>query len=119
MTDRRKNARLRTFFGGVIAFNKRSSTMDCLVRNFSTDGAKVTFTNTVTVPDEFDLTIQRKETIYRARMVWRHQDEAGVVFLGPSPAHAPIPLGLARRIRDCEAQNAALKRRVAQLSTAD
>jgi hypothetical protein len=116
--ERRKTPRLRTLFGGVIAFNKRSSTMDCLVRNFSGDGAKVTFTNTITVPDEFDLTIQRKETSYRARMVWRDRDEAGVVFLDPSAAKAPIPLDWARRLRDCEAQNAALKRRVAELSTA-
>ncbi len=90
--ERRKKPRLRSFFGGVIAFNKRSSTMDCLVRNFSADGAKVTFTNTVTVPDEFDLTIRRKETSYRARMVWRDRDEAGVIFVNPPSAQAPIPL---------------------------
>ena len=119
MNERRKNPRLRTFFGGVIAFNRRSSTMDCLVRNFSDRGAKVTFTNTITVPDEFDLTIQRKEKSFRARMVWRAKDEAGVVFLDPAAASAPIPLDWARRVRDCQAENAALKRRVAQLSSAD
>jgi len=119
MTERRKTPRLRTFFGGVIAFNGRSSTMECLVRNLSAQGARVTFTNTVTVPDEFDLTIRRKEASYRARMVWRARDEAGVVFLDPAAASAPIPIEWARRLRESQAENAALKRRVAQLSTGD
>ena len=119
MYERRKIARKRSFFGGVIAFNRRSSTMDCLVRNLSAEGAKVVFTNTVTVPDEFDLTIRQKERTVRVRMIWRRADEAGVIFLDESAASAPIPLDWARRLRDCEADKAALRRRVAELSTAE
>jgi hypothetical protein len=119
MRERRKLARNRTFLGGVIAFNNRHSTMTCLVRNLSIEGAKICFTNTVTVPDDFDLTIRQKERTLLARMVWRRADEAGIVFLSEKLAPAPIPLDWARRLHDCEADKAALRRRVAQLSAAD
>ncbi|MGC2749064.1 MAG: hypothetical protein WA309_16620, partial [Pseudolabrys sp.] len=60
--------------GGMIAFNKRNSTVDCRVRDFSATGARVQLTN--------DLTIARKERSFRASMVWRSVNEAGVAFLG-------------------------------------
>ena len=119
MQERRKLARGRTYLGGVIAFNRENSTMDCLVRNLSVGGAKISFTNTATVPDEFDLTIKQKGRALLARMVWRRADEAGIVFLNENVAGAPIPLDWARRLRDCQADNAALRRRVARLSTGE
>ena len=81
MIERRKSTRSRTFFAGTIAFNKRKSTMDCHVRNVSAGGAKVAFTNTAVIPDQFDLTIARKDRSFSARMVWRGVNEAGVVFV--------------------------------------
>ncbi|MGA7016342.1 MAG: PilZ domain-containing protein [Pseudolabrys sp.] len=59
-----------------------NSTMDCRVRDFSATGARVQLTNTAIVPDQFDLTIARKERSFRASMVWRSVNEAGVAFLG-------------------------------------
>ena len=56
--------------------------MDCRVRDFSATGARVHLTNTAIVPDQFDLTIARKERSFRASMVWRSVNEAGVAFLG-------------------------------------
>jgi len=41
-------------------------------------GARVHLTNTAVIPDQFDLTVARKERSFRARMVWRSV-EAGVV----------------------------------------
>ena|SRR3712207_2472785 len=120
MSERRRTIRNRSFLGGVIAFNKRRSTIDCLVRNFSGDGAKVVFTNTAVLPDAFDLEVQQKERTYRARMIWRRENEAGVAFVGSgAEAAAPVPLEWARKLRDCETRNAALRRRVEQLSTAE
>ncbi|MGA7032306.1 MAG: PilZ domain-containing protein, partial [Pseudolabrys sp.] len=69
MSERGKSDRARTFLGGMIAFNKRNSTMDCRVRDFSATGARVQLTN--------DLTIARKERSFRASMVWRSVNEAG------------------------------------------
>ena len=81
MVEKRKASRSRTLLGGVIAFNNRASTMDCQVRNLSAGGAKVTFSNTAAVPDQFDLKIARKERSFRARMIWRAPNEAGIAFL--------------------------------------
>jgi hypothetical protein len=66
--------------------------MDCQVRNFSPNGARVAFTNAATVPDQFDLTIGRKERSFKARMVWRSVNEAGVAFLGEYDQAVPTPL---------------------------
>ena len=116
MVEKRKAARSRTLLGDVIAFNKRASTMDCQVRNLSARGAKVVFTNTAVVPDQFDLQIARKERSFRARMVWRAPNEAGVAFLSEYNDNVPVPLELARRLREDEAEKAALRKRIAQLS---
>ena len=116
MVEKRKAARSRTLLGGVIAFNKRASTMDCQVRNLSTGGAKVTLSNTAAVPDQFDLKIARNERSFRARMIWRAPNEAGVVFLSEYNQDVPVPLEWVNRLRDCEAEKAALRKRIAQLS---
>lgn len=116
MLEKRKAARSRTLLGGVIAFNNRASTMDCQVRNLSVGGAKVTFSNTAVVPDQFDLKIARKEHSFRARMIWRAPNEAGVSFLSEYNQDVPVPLEWAKRPRDCEAEKVALHKRVAQLS---
>jgi hypothetical protein len=116
MAERRKSERPRTYLGGVIAFNRRKSTMSCQVRNCSPAGARVAFTNTAVIPDEFDLTIAHKERSYRARMVWRGPNEAGIVFLSEHERSTPVPIEWAKRLRDCESEKAALRRRVAQLT---
>lgn len=118
MHERRRTLRGRTFFGGEIAFNRRSSTINCLVRNLTVDGALLVFENTAVVPDKFDLTIERKERSFRARMVWRRNNDAGVAFVTEHVAAEPIPLEWAKRLRDCEAEKAALRRRIEELSTA-
>jgi PilZ domain len=116
MIERRKRLRARTCLGGTIAFNRRKSTMDCHVRNLSPAGARVAFTNAAAVPDQFDLTIARKERSFKARMVWRGVNEAGVAFLGEYDQAVPIPLEWAKQLRECEAKKAALRRRIAQLT---
>jgi hypothetical protein len=116
MFDRRKSVRSRTYLGGVIAFNKRSSTMNCHVRNISPAGAKVALTNTAVIPDQFDLAIAQQERSYRARMVWRRANEAGVAFLGEYTQDLPVPLDWIRRLRKCEAEKAVLRQRITQLT---
>ena len=111
--------RQRSYLGGRIAFNQHKLTMDCLVRNVSQEGAKLVFSGAVTLPHEFDLTIERKGVRVRARTIWRRADEIGVSFLCGNVQQRVVPLNVARRLRGFEAENAALKRRVAQLSSAE
>jgi hypothetical protein len=121
MQERRKTVRQRSYLGGQIAFNGRYSTMDCTVRNISSGGARVAFPDTVVLPQDLDLAVRQKGLNARARVVWRSATEMGVSFLtvsreGPGEV---IPLNLARRLRDLEADKAALKQRVAELSGSD
>jgi PilZ domain-containing protein len=116
MAEKRKSVRSRTYLGGVIAFNKRGSTMSCHVRNISSAGAKVALTNAAVIPDQFDLSIAQKQRSYRARMVWRGVNEAGVAFLSEYADDVPVPLDWVRRLRDCETEKAVLRRRISQLT---
>jgi hypothetical protein len=39
MLERRQFPRSRVYYGGMVAFNARQSTLACVVRNFSDHGA--------------------------------------------------------------------------------
>ena len=116
MQERRKVQRNRTFLGGSIGFNRRRSTFDCLVRNFSAEGAMLSLTHAAIVPDAFDLTIPQTGRGFRARLVWRGEDAAGVAFADRTSAEGSVPLDIAHRLRQSEAERLALKARVAELS---
>jgi hypothetical protein len=115
MSERRSRPRLRSYLGARVAFNARASTMDCLVRNISDEGARLVFAAETTLPQEFDLLVPHRKLEARARIVWRTGTEMGVTFLQASQAPATaeiVPISIARRLRDCETEKAALKRRI-------
>jgi len=116
MEERRKAVREPTLLGGEIAFNKRSSTMDCVVRNISPLGAKVTFGDGAIVPKDFDLIIPRKDRSFHARMIWRLMNAAGLAFMNDQAERPPVEL--AKRLHDVKAENEALRKRVEELSAA-
>jgi len=113
--ERRRYPRARSYYGGVIAFNARKSTIDCVVRNFSHAGAKIAMTGTVLLPDSFDLTIARRHTSFRARLIWRSSSEAGVTF-DPTGSPAVVSLDIARKLHLGKAEVTRLRRRVSELS---
>lgn len=115
MSDRRTAPRLRSYLGAQVAFNHRSSTMDCLVRNISPQGARLAFPGAAPLPQEFDLVVSQKGISTRARIVWRTERDMGVVFLDEAPEAKGaeiVPLAYAKRLRDCEKEREALKRRL-------
>jgi PilZ domain len=114
MQERRQHQRRRTYLGGQAAFGQRYCAQDCLVRNLSQNGARLIFSDHVLIPDEFDLMIPHKGDSRRARIVWRYQAYVGVQFLEYD--HGRRSVGAARRIRALKEQNAALARRIADLS---
>lgn len=119
MTERRTAQRTRSYLGGRIAFNGRSSSMDCLVRNLSSTGAKLAVSGAVSLPDAFDLAIGCKGRHTRARVVWRLGEEMGVAFADAAGTAEVIPLDHARRLRACERERDALKARVEALTGID
>lgn len=117
MIEKRQSIRNKTLYSGVIALNQRYSTMNCVVRNFSTQGAKLSIDNAMTLPEAFDVAIRHKQRSYQARVIWRGLDEVGVKFVDQEPIiKAPIDAG--RELRAVKADNAALRRRIAQLTGA-
>ncbi len=114
MSERRNAQRQKSFLRGCIYYNNRRSATDCLIRDISPTGARLIFSDTVTVPDMVDLYIPQKEQMLRAQVQWRHGDEVGVGF----PASAKTKLGsaaaadgaLAERVEKLEAEMAKLKR---------
>jgi hypothetical protein len=97
----------------MITTDRREIAIDCLVRNASGDGVKLVVPNTTSLPDQFELHIPRWQGAYRVRARWRQLEEVGVEIERPQQSAAPVPLALARRVKQLEAENAALKRRLA------
>jgi hypothetical protein len=118
MQEKRKQARARVFLGGVIAFNKRGSTLDCCVRNISPAGAFIALDSAAVIPDEFDLSIRAQERSLRAQLIWRSTDAVGVRFTDFAGSTV-VPLDYAIRLKACQRENTRLRRRIADLSTAD
>src|ERR1700759_5159444 len=115
MQDRRRMVRNRVYYGAMLAFNARRSTFACIVRNYSGYGAKVELEGSPLLPDYLDFSIERRDLACRARMVWRSQQFAGLVFADNPDAPEVLSLDLARRLRSGERTNRLLRARLQQL----
>ena len=51
------NETRRSYLLGQIVFNKRFSTIDCVVRDFSSDGTKINISDTIPLPGTFELIV--------------------------------------------------------------
>jgi hypothetical protein len=115
MLERRHLPRNRVYYGGMVAFNARNTTIACVVRNFSMYGAKIEFVNPALVPDQVDFEIERKGLSCLARLVWRNRDAAGLVFADERETSGVVPLAWARKLRASERTNRQLQSRLDQL----
>ena len=118
---------MKTFLKGRIVFNNGASSMDCLIRDLSSTGARLELSETSTLPEIFDLYIQNKDTTFRATLRWRRDGGVGVTFDDPHhkvappppPAEPAVPDAslsiLVRRIAELEAENAALRSVIATM----
>jgi hypothetical protein len=121
VSERRTSARQRSFLRGQIYFNNRRSTLDCLIRDISSTGARLIFSDAVTVPDIVDIFIPQKEQTLRAHVQWRHGDEVGVAFGNTaqvSGSHQGADVAeLAERVLKLEAEIAAMRKLLKRLKT--
>jgi hypothetical protein len=116
MSERRGSTRQKSFLRGCIYFNNRRSTLDCLIRDLSDEGARIIFSHTVNVPDIVELYIPQKEQTIRARVKWRHGDDLGLdVSDRASAGTAPQDSDLNKRVAQLETEVAALRRFVRQI----
>lgn len=117
LPERRNTPRSRTLLGGRVAFNNQHSTLDCTVRNLSSDGALLLLSEMIALPAAFDLEVPHRQRSYTAHVRWRARGRVGVAF-ETQPEAEIVPLDMARRLKNCEQDNARLKTRIRQLTEA-
>jgi diguanylate cyclase (GGDEF)-like protein len=69
----------RTFLAGKIIFNFGQSTIDCVVRRMSEDGATLEMQSSLGVPERFQLRLASQE-ILSCRVLWRSDRQVGVAL---------------------------------------
>lgn len=78
--ERRQALRHRTLLGGRIEFLGRA-TFDCVIRNLSGTGAKISCAQHIALPDFFHLVILKRAERRRVRTIWRGDEVVGLEFL--------------------------------------
>lgn len=119
--ERRGEPRQKTFLRGRVLYNNRQSSVDCVIRDYSFEGARLVFSEAVPTPDVFEVEIPHKNEIIAASMQWRRDGEMGVQFHRSRPAHgdqSKSDLELAERVRRLEDELAELRRTLAALRRA-
>jgi PilZ domain len=80
MGERRRSIRLKSFLRGCVYFNNGQSSADCFVRDISHDGARIIFSDNLSIPDSVQLHIPDKRRTICARVKWRRGNEIGLAF---------------------------------------
>lgn len=78
--DRRAEQRTRTLRGGTLRFNHGYGALECMVRNVSAHGARLSFGDTPAVPSRFDLRIGPDGAWRSAEVRWRAGTDVGVAL---------------------------------------
>ena len=81
MSDKRKDRREATTWPGRIAYDRGAQLRECVVRDISKDGARLSLPNVRTLPSEFELLILTTGEIFQAVAKWRRGREIGVYFV--------------------------------------
>jgi hypothetical protein len=78
--EQRKRFRVEGNAHATIYYCNSPFVRECVVSNFSGDGAKITGVETGPLPDEFILRISPHSPARRCHVVWRSKDGLGVEF---------------------------------------
>lgn len=124
MTERRSLVRHKTFIKGRIYFNNRLSSMDCIVRDVSANGGRLEFSESVTLPNAFEIYLPNKDEYFRAKVEWRKGNNLGISW-SPEQISKSWPENDSRterpigdRVTKLEHEVAALQRRLDALQGA-
>ena len=117
MVERRTIVRHKTFIKGRIYFNNRRSSMDCIVRDVTDNGARLEFSASVTLPETFELYMPNKDEYFLARIEWRKGNNIGVSWtpedpLNPRPESGRSDHHLADKVARLEREIALLHKRL-------
>ena len=109
--------RQRTFLKGILYYDNRRASIDCVIRDISDSGARLTFEHPVIVPDHVELFIPQKQQTLRASVQRRGLNEIGIAFEDERLAEPrrTSDVEMQKRVETLEAEIAALKRLVTKL----
>ena len=122
MAERRQSTRQKSFLRGCIYFNNRRTVIDCLIRDISEHGARLRFSDSISIPDSFELHIPQKNQTLRVVARWRHGMDVGVAFADvarasatPDASGAPDLANLSDRVQKLEAEVTEMRRLLRRL----
>src|SRR3954463_12272927 len=73
-------ARGRVLMAGKIIFNFGQSTIDCLVRRISENGATIDVASGLGIPDRFQLSVVSEDALLPCKLAWHSEKQIGVTF---------------------------------------
>jgi hypothetical protein len=82
--ERRGSPRARVLKKGKLILPNNSSVVDCLIRDVSATGARLSCEGAGMLPSEMQLLFHAVRELRHVRVVWRRQGELGVQFLSPA-----------------------------------
>jgi hypothetical protein len=119
MSDKRTSPRLRSFLKGRVLFNGGQSSLDCLIRDMSSTGARLEISASVTLPDRFDLYLPHRDETCRVHLQWRRAGQIGVAFdqVESAPEMPSAPQDVAARVEQLEAELGLMRLLLAQMKS--
>ena len=78
--EARNEARTRTLLGAKVVSRDGIYSCDCLIREISKSGARITISSAVTIASPFFLIDHQSQVMFEARIVWRNAFQAGLKF---------------------------------------
>lgn len=111
--EQRRAGRVRTILAAEVAFGRGLPPVPCQVKDLSDTGARIIVDEAVLLPNRFELRVPRRKVTHQAQVRWRRGALLGLEFIAEEAAPPADP---ATRIRELEAENAELRRRVADMA---
>ena len=117
MDEKRTSPRLRSFLKGRVVFNGGQTSLECLIRDVSSAGARLELSASITLPDRFELYLPHRDTTSKVHVQWRRGSQIGVAFdqVESAPVMPAAPHDVAARVQQLEAEVGLLRLLLAQM----
>jgi len=112
-SDGRQLASISHAFGGVAETGTHGTTLDCVVRNFTDQGACIEVDRGGRLPEQVNLSVARKGRSSLAEVIWRQANMVGLAFRTMFTETPESDLDA--RLRRSEKKKRELQRRIKQL----
>jgi hypothetical protein len=80
--NRRISGRVRTLLAGKLIIAQSGISLDCLIRNLSTGGARVRVNAETDLPPKVSLLLVKEGLLFETNVSWRRGDQIGLTFEG-------------------------------------